>query len=100
MVIGTPSQRPMIFPLGFADRQVVYRRDPPAHQAVVVKFPVLVTVRTEPDARVVMPFVGEPHSDMVAVERPQLLDQPVVELPCPLALQKRDDFGPADEKLR
>ena len=42
---------------------------------------------------VVVPLVGEAHRDAVAAERPQLLDQPVVELLRPLAGQERDDLG-------
>jgi hypothetical protein len=46
-----------------------------------------------------MPFVGEAHGDAVIDERPQLLDQPVFELPGPLALKKRDDPGASVDEL-
>ena len=57
----------------------------------VVELPVLVAVGAEPVAAVVVPLVGEAHRDAVVGEGPELLDQPVVELARPLALQERDD---------
>jgi hypothetical protein len=38
-----------------------------------------------------VPFVGKAHRDAVVAKRPDLLDQPVVELALPLAGQERND---------
>ena len=74
----TTAERPVIETILLANRQVVDARVTMRHQAVLVELPVFVAVRTEPVAGVVMPFVGKAHRDAIAVERPQLLDQPVV----------------------
>jgi len=47
-----------------------------------------------------MALVGEPDGDAVPAERPQLLDQPVVKFPRPLALQELYDLGPPVQELR
>src|SRR5262249_14837757 len=44
-----------------------------------------------------VPFVGETHGDAVVAERPDLLDQAVVELALPLARQECLDGGAALE---
>src|SRR5260221_4185286 len=47
-----------------------------------------------------MPFVLETHGDEIAVERPEILDQPVLVFLLPLARQERDDRGAAFEEFR
>src|SRR5437762_891350 len=76
MIIGSPPERPAVFPVGFADRQIVYRSQAPAHQAGSIEFPILVSVGTEPVIAVVAPFICEAHSDPVVAKGPHLLDQP------------------------
>ena len=78
-----------------ADRQVVDRGMAPAHEAAGVEFPVLVAVGAEPVVRVVVPLVGEAHGDAILAERPELLDEAVVELAAPFAAQELDDGGAA-----
>ena len=51
-------------------------------------------------ARVVMQFVSKPYRDAVARERPQFLDEPVVQLPGPFARQESNDFVSPCDKLR
>jgi hypothetical protein len=48
---------------------------------------------------IVMPLILKPHRDMVAVERPEILDQAVFVLLRPFARKERDDGGAAFEKL-
>jgi hypothetical protein len=55
--------------------------------------------RPEPVARIVMPFIGEAKVDPIVLKRPKLLDQSVVQLPRPFALEKRDDLLSADNEL-
>ena len=50
--------------------------------------------------RVVVPFVSEAHRDAVSGERPQFLDEPVVQLPGPLARQESNDFTSSADELR
>ena len=78
---------------------VVDARDAHLHQSVGIERPVLIAVRAEPLPGVVVPFVSEAHGDAAPVVRPQLLDQAVVELPCPLALQEGLDGVMPDRKL-
>jgi hypothetical protein len=81
VIVGTTSQRPVRFALALLDRQIVDAGDAPAHQALLVEFPVLVAIAAEPIAAVVMLFVSEPHRDAVLAEGPDLLDQAVIQLP-------------------
>src|SRR4030088_2119513 len=95
MPIRSTSKRPTVFAVCFLDRQVVDARVTPAHQPVLVELPVLVAVGAKPVSRVVMPFVNEAHCDAIFCERPQLLDEAIVELSCPLAPEEVDDLLPA-----
>src|SRR5687768_9360918 len=93
---GSPAERA----LGFSHGHVVDAGVPAAHQTRAVELPELVPVRPEPVTGAVVPLVLEAHGDMVPGERPELIDQPVVLLPRPFALQKLDDGAPPGEKLR
>src|SRR5216683_3088655 len=99
MIVGPASQRPPVPPVGLADRQIVDARDPPPHQAARIELPVLVPVGAEPLAAVVAPLVGEPDRDPVLVKRPQLLDEPILQLAGPLPGEELDDRVPAGEEL-
>jgi hypothetical protein len=70
-------RRPPETALAFADRHIIDAGFAAAHQAVLVEFPLLIAVGAEPLSGVVMPFVLETHGDEIAVERPEILDQPV-----------------------
>ena len=100
MIVGTAAERPVIFALALRDRQIVDAGDAPPHQPVLVELPVLVAVAAEPVAAVVVPLIGEAHGDAVVAERPELLDQAVVELAVPFARQKRLDGRAALQELR
>ena len=68
----------------FAAQVAFYRSSrlaPPALETEIAQARVLVPVGTDPVTGVVVPLVGEPDRNPVAVERPQLLDQPMVEFP-------------------
>src|SRR3984893_1982300 len=74
---------------------------PAPHQAVRIELPLLVAVRTEPIARIVMPFVVKWHGDAIRVKRPHFLDETIVGLLGPLPFEKLNDgsapleeFGP------
>src|SRR5690348_13330927 len=100
MIVGPAAQRPVVFALALPDRQVVDAGDAQAHQPLGVEFPVLVAVAAEPVAAVVVPFIGEADGDAVLAEGPDFLDQPVVELTRPFALQECLDGGAALDELR
>src|SRR4051794_18715690 len=98
MAVGPPTQRPVIFAVALPDRQIVDAGDPKPHQPFIVELPVLVAVTSKPAAAVVVPFIGKAHRDPVVVERPYLLDQPVIEFAVPFARQERlDCFAPLQE---
>src|SRR5258705_6379711 len=99
MIVRAAPERPPILAIRFFDRKIVDTGEPEAHQAVIGEFPVLVAVRAEPVSRVVVPFVGEADGYAIAIEGPQLFDQPVVQLPRPLASEKRDDLLAAAREL-
>src|SRR5919199_729160 len=83
----------------FADWQVIDARMTHRHQPVLIKLPVLIAERAVPVSRVVMPFIREANGDPIALKRPQFLDQSVVELPRPFALQKTHDLRSAEDEL-
>src|ERR1700677_1077647 len=85
--------------IGLRDRQIVDARDTQSHETRLVEFPVLVAVTAKPLAAVIVPFVGESDRDAVLAERPQLLDEAVVELAGPLAHEKGLDGVPALDEL-
>src|SRR3954453_13041173 len=99
-VVDEPSpQRPVERAVALGDRDVVDGGQAPDHQPVVAELPVLVAVGAEPVAGVVVMLVGEAHGDAPIGERPELLDEPVVQLPGPLARQERDDLVAARHEL-
>src|SRR5258705_13952721 len=88
MVIGAPTEEPVIFALAVFDRQVVDAGDAPSHQALFVELPILVAVATKPVAGIIMPFICKAHGYPVVAKRPDLLDQPILELASPLAREE------------
>src|SRR5215469_6681258 len=90
----------MVLTLGFFDWEIVNAGNASAHQSLLIKFPVLVAIAAEPIAAVVMPFVSKPYSDTIFAKCPDLLDQAVIQLPAPLARQKRLNGGATQKKFR
>lgn len=88
MVIRAAPKRPMELPVFGLDRPVIDARVAMRHQALGIELPVLIAVAAEPVAGVVVPLVHKPYRDAMAVEGPKLLDQAVVKLLGPLALQQ------------
>src|SRR5262245_44854290 len=97
MVVGSPAERPAKPAFGLADRHVVDGRVTCRHQPLSIELPVLVAERAEPVAGVVMPLVREANRDAIVLERPQLLDQSIVELAIPFSPKKRNDLGSTDD---
>ena len=99
MIIGAAAERPMIFTLVFTNGQIVDAGDAAAHVAVFIKFPVLVSVRTKPVSGIVMPFVGESHSDAIPLKRPKFFDEAIVKFLVPLARKELDDGVASGKKF-
>src|SRR5215475_10588533 len=93
MVNRSRALRPAEFARGLGDRQVVDAGIAQAHQPLVIKLPILVTIGAQPVAGIVVPFIGEAHGDAIVGKSPQLLDQSIVELARPFAAQERLDLG-------
>src|SRR5262249_53107089 len=98
-MVGRPrALRPAELPVLLANGHVVHARLAPPHVALGVELPLLVAVGPEPVPGVVVVLVDEAHRDAVLVEGPQLLDEPVVDLPRPLATEEGDDLlAPLEE---
>src|SRR5581483_1224584 len=92
MSIWASTKWPMVFAFRLLDRQIINGCVSKPHQAVIIKLPVLIAVGAEPVSRVIVPFVGETHSDAIFVGSPKLFYQPVVEFFDPLTFQKLNDF--------
>jgi hypothetical protein len=98
MIVRPPPKGPMVFPVDFIDRQIVDRSEALPHRAISIEFTVLVSIRAEPVAAVVMPLISEPHGDQVIGKGPHFFDQAVIEFFVPFAGQKGDDLSaPVDE---
>jgi len=78
MIVAATSERPMIFSVAFRSGSVIYARETPTHQTVLIEFPILVAIRTEPVSAVAAPLICKTDSNSIAVERPKLLDQSIV----------------------
>src|SRR6516165_3197516 len=78
----------MVLALGFFDWEIVNAGDASAHQPLLIKFPILVAIASEPIATVVMPFVSKPYCYTVLAKCPDFLDKAVIQLSAPLARQK------------
>ena len=70
MLIRTAAQGPMIFAFVFPNRQVIDAGNAPVHITLLVKFPVLISVRAKPISGIIMPFVSKSNRDPVASEGP------------------------------
>jgi len=100
MLIRSAAQRPPVLALRFRDRKVIDGRKPRGHETGIVELPVLIPVGPVPLTRIVVPFVSKAHRDAIPRERPQLLDEPIVQLLRPLARKKSDDLASSVEELR
>src|ERR1700694_1287750 len=84
----------------FGDRNIVDAGFAAAHQALAVELPLLVAVGAMPLPGIVVPLVLKPHRDMVAVKRPEILDQAIFMFLRPFAGEERNDGGAALQKFR
>jgi hypothetical protein len=99
VIVGTSPKGPAIFALPIFDRQVVDAGDAPLHEAGVVELPILVTITTKPLAGIVVPFIGKAHGYPAVAKRPDLFDQPIVQLALPFAREKCLDGLAATDEL-
>ena len=88
MVIRTSAQRPVKQALRRFYRHIVDAGEAALHQTIRLEFPVFITVRAIPVARIIMPFIGIAHGDTVFRKCPQLFDQTIIQLFFPFALQE------------
>src|ERR1700753_1600929 len=79
--------RPVEAAVFLGDRHGVDAGLAPAHQTMLVEFPLLVAIGTVPLPARIVPFILKPHRDAIVVKRPEILDQAVIELFFPLALE-------------
>ena len=79
MCIRTAAEWPVKFTLRLPNRKIVDACVPQPHQTMVIKLPVLIAVGAEPIPGVIATFVSEANGDAVARERPELLNQAVIQ---------------------
>src|SRR4030095_2889317 len=98
VAVRAAAQGPAVLAIRFANGHVVDARVAPGHETVGGELPVRVAVRSVPLPSVIVPLVAEANRDLVLVERPQLLDQPIFQLPVPFPREELDDrVAPLDE---
>src|SRR5580765_8590735 len=100
MIVGTAFEGPMKFAIVFANGEIVDAGDATAHVAGFVKFPVFVSVRTEPIAGIVVPFVGKSHGDAVCLKGPKFFDEAIVEFLVPFTGEELNNGVASAEKFR
>lgn len=99
MIVGTTTEGPVEFALRLFDRQIVDAGVAVMHHAVLVEFPVFISVGAKPVAGVVVRLVGEADGDASSVEGPQFLDEAVIQFATPLSGQEIDDLFAAIDEL-
>src|SRR5579862_7587337 len=99
MFVRAPSQGPMKLTVSLFDRQFIDARVARIHQTLFVEFPILVAVSAEPVSRVIVVFVCEAHCNSIAIECPQLFDEPVVQFSRPLSCEKCNNLFSAGRKF-
>jgi len=86
VTLGTRSKRlPEKLPLFSPNWDIIYAGLAAAHQSILIEFPLLIAVRSEPIAGVVVPFILKANGDAIVVECPKLFDQAIVQFLGPLA---------------
>src|ERR1700679_1810929 len=70
------------------------------HNPAFVELPIFISVRAEPLPGCVMRLVRETDRDAGASKRPQLFDEPIVQLFLPFASEKLHDLLSSGDKLR
>src|SRR5277367_4878176 len=99
MIYRPRAEGPTELASAFFDWHVVDRRFATPHQPCWVELPLLVAMASEPVTTVVTPLVCKADRNSILRESPDFLDEPVLQLARPFALQKRDDCGSATKKL-
>src|ERR1700733_8868731 len=80
------------------NREIVNTGVAVMHNPAVVELPVFISVRAEPLPGCVMRLVRETDCDARASKRPELFDEPIVQLFLPFASEKLHDLlSPGDE---
>ena len=72
----------------------------PAHQAVRVELPMLIAIGAVSLTVGIVPLILETQRDAIGLERPEVLDQAIVQFGRPFAREKGDNGGSALEKFR
>ncbi len=68
------------------------------HDPFRIELPVFVSICTVPLPRIIMELVGKPNRDPIAIEGPEFLDEPVLQLSLPFAQKEAHNFfAPVDE---
>ena len=99
MVVGAAAERPVELAVGFFDGEIVDAGVAMMHDAVLVEFPVLVSVGAIPVSGVVVALVSKADCDACAVEGPELFDETIVEFAAPLSCEECDDLLAAADEL-
>jgi len=99
MVVRPSALGPVKLAVRIPDRLIIDAGKARLHESVVVKLPVLITVRAIPVIGVIAPFIGEAHGNAIVGECLQLLDQSIFQLTPPFALQELDNLPAANRKL-
>ena len=70
MAVWSATKRPMILTLIFFDRKIVDACNSQAGKPVLIVFPILISVGTEPVAAVIVKLIGEANSNPIFTKGP------------------------------
>src|SRR5262245_41737994 len=65
VAVRTATERPVIFAICFQNGKIVDAGKPEGHEAVLIKFPVLIAIGAKPVTRIIVPLVSEAYRDAV-----------------------------------
>jgi hypothetical protein len=85
MPVWSATKRPMILTVGFLDRKIVDASNSKAGKPVLIVLPILISVRTEPVAAVVVKLIGEANSNPIFTKGPDLLNEAIVQFARPFS---------------
>ena len=100
MIVGTTPKGPEKLAGRFVNGQVVNAGYSPSHKTILIKLPVLVSVRPEPVAAVVVPFIRKADGNPIFMKGPQFLGQSILQLSIPFPRQELHNRLSPRDKLR
>src|SRR5690606_12969541 len=89
MLIGAPPQGPTELAFGFCNCHIINAGMAHRHIAMLVKFPIFISVTAPPLTVFILPFISKTHGNSISMPGPDFFNQAVFTLFLPFAFQGR-----------